>query len=248
MIRVARVDEDLVVLFEPGVELVPVEGDVVGQGGLLGARLGVAPGCPLGDALADTQRPVVDGRRGFGVVTGGLQQVGVHVRAGEPVDGHALRLEHQHDPRAVGDRDATEEGPHPARARLDREGAHEAWCLRREGSQRRSPGRLSHRCRHGCDSLPSRRTAAAAVQNDLPQTRGRQTGGLRRRGERYRRKESATAERRALPPNGRPYAVVGPTSFQPVCQTQLLRICSEILSSARASSARASSRGPASMG
>ena len=180
---------------------------MVGEGDLVGSGLRVAPGRPLGDALADPQGPAVDRGRSLGVVAGGLQQIGMDVPAGKPVDRRAVRLEDQQDPSAVGDRHATEEGAHPPSGRFDAQVVHQARRLRLERVDQGPSGGSSHRgsqwCRH--PFLPSfRGTTAAAVQTDLPHTAGRQTDGRRRHCLAGRGGTSQGPDGRPDDPDGRP--------------------------------------------
>jgi hypothetical protein len=54
VIGIAGLDEDLPVLLEPGVGLVPLEGHIAGELGHRGQRLGVGPHGILDDAVAAT--------------------------------------------------------------------------------------------------------------------------------------------------------------------------------------------------
>jgi hypothetical protein len=102
VVGIARMHEHLVVLFEPGVHLVPVERHVILQ---IGARrLQVTPGCFLGDAVTDLHGEEA-GLAFPGMVAGVTRrdkQVELHVLHREVIDGEAPVLEHEHDGARIG--------------------------------------------------------------------------------------------------------------------------------------------------
>ena len=98
-------DEHLVVLLEPGVHLVPVEGDVILQIRALGLQ--VAPGCLLRNAVTDLHR--VEGgvalARMVARVARRDKQIEANVLDREVIDREALVLEHEHHGTRIGNRD-----------------------------------------------------------------------------------------------------------------------------------------------
>ena len=121
LVRVAGVDEDLVVLLEPRVDGVPEEGDEVGDVRAPLDDLGVGPHGVLGPAVADDDRPVRGDTlaRARRVAVGGFEQVVAHVAAREVVHGQVAVLEEVPGPLAVGDHLAGEDDAQPAGTGLD---------------------------------------------------------------------------------------------------------------------------------
>ena len=115
LVGITRKVADPLVLLEPGVDGVTVEGDVAGKGGHRLQRLGVAPHRVLGGAVTDGDRPV--GRlaleRTRRVPPGGREQVGADVVEREVPHRGQTRLVQQLGLPAVGHRLAGEHGPHP---------------------------------------------------------------------------------------------------------------------------------------
>ena len=114
VVGVPGVHEDLVVLLEPGVELVPVEGDVSLESRSVSGRLRVAPGRVLDLTIADLQVPALGLTSIAGVqgVARRLQQVHPHVAGGEVINHQAARLEHEQGVLAVCDRLARDKRAH----------------------------------------------------------------------------------------------------------------------------------------
>lgn len=112
VVRVADVAEDLLVLVEPGVHTVPVDGDEPAQPLGAGERLGVVPDRVLREAVAGLDGLVVRDalERAVRVVGAGDQQVGVDVLAGHVQLRQEGGFVHQGAAHAVQDRTAAEEG------------------------------------------------------------------------------------------------------------------------------------------
>ena len=109
--------EDLVILFVPGVHLVPVKGDVAAELSPVRTRFRVAPRCVGTHAIADLHAPPRDFRRG-GTVRWS-QDVHTNVLDGEPVNRCPPGLKGEQHALAVGDRDSPKVGAHPAGTALD---------------------------------------------------------------------------------------------------------------------------------
>src|SRR5262245_65711234 len=95
MVGIAWMDEDLVVLLVPGVELGPEEGHVIFERGMLRVGLRIAPGRVFDPAVAELQIPARQG--GLSAlsdrVIGRPQEIGAHVREWEVVAGQPWGLE-----------------------------------------------------------------------------------------------------------------------------------------------------------
>ena len=119
MVGITGMDEHLVIFLEPGVHLVPVEGDVVLQVGPLGLQ--VAPGGFFGDTISHLDRVETcltpAGMRAG--EAGGYEQILADVLGREVVDGQPLLLQHQHHPATVGDGDPAEHHAHAPLGRFE---------------------------------------------------------------------------------------------------------------------------------
>ena len=110
-------NKDLVILFEPSIDPVPVERDVVLDRSHFVERLGIPPHRILGDPAASRNAPIGRGTlvRAIGMVLGGAQQFHAHIGAREVVDRQVTRLEQKMRRRTVGNGLAVELDPHPPR-------------------------------------------------------------------------------------------------------------------------------------
>ncbi len=158
MMRVARVDEDLLVLLEPGVHRVPAERDVPADALPAGRRALVAPGVVDGLALADAHRPVrrLAARRAVRAVRARHEQVLAHVLArevvvGELVERRLVAAHHQERALRAGDLGAAEAHAHTPVGRLEAvlDVTHRPRSVRR--SERRQDARASSP-RRSCSS------------------------------------------------------------------------------------------------
>src|SRR5215831_11011288 len=113
VVGIAWMDEDLVVLFVPGVELAPEEGHMVFEGGMRCVGFSVAPGRILDSAVVELQIPARQG--GLSALSDRVisrpQEIGPHVRKWEVVDGQPPGLEDELDLSAVCNRNPVQKGP-----------------------------------------------------------------------------------------------------------------------------------------
>lgn len=121
VVRVARMLEDLLFLFVPGVHAFPVERAVAANVLALRQRIQVAPHRVFGRAIANPHGPVrrLAFVRAPRVQLRGLQQVLPNVLGRKVVHREVIALAQEHSAFAVGDRLAVERHPHPSRARLN---------------------------------------------------------------------------------------------------------------------------------
>src|SRR5215213_14876 len=121
MVRVAGVDEDLLLFFVPMIYHTPIERQVISERRSRVYRVRVAPHGILRDAVADPHRPVggVTLERAVRRVVCGLEKVHPHVPSGEVVDRQVSLLMHKLYPPAVSHGFAAEHRPHPPRGVLE---------------------------------------------------------------------------------------------------------------------------------
>jgi len=131
------VDEDLVVLLEPGVHPAPIDGQVALDVGTLGQRVLVAPDGVADHPVTDRDRPVggVTLVRAVGGGVGRLQQLGADVLGWEVVDGQVPGLQQQQRPGGVDDGHAVQEGPHAAGIGLGPDGLVAAGAVAGHGRE-----------------------------------------------------------------------------------------------------------------
>ena len=115
--------EQLLVLREPLVDLLPVDGDVAGEELRGLERLAVRPDGVRRRAVADADRPVrrLALVRAVRLPFGGLEQVEAHVVVREVVDREMPGLVEQLRVAAVDDRLLREHGANPLRNRIEEE-------------------------------------------------------------------------------------------------------------------------------
>ena len=121
LIGVARVDEDLLVLLVPAIDLAPVERGEPGELRHLVERRLVAPEDVVDIPPAEGERPV-GGVPLIGAVRAGVglrHQIEPDVLEGEVIDRQMVGLVQQRHPRRIGDRLAADDRADAARARLD---------------------------------------------------------------------------------------------------------------------------------
>src|SRR5215204_4820843 len=121
MVRVAGMDEDLLVFFVPMIHRSPIKGQVVSQRRCVLQRLRVTPHGVIRNAVTDLNRPVrgVALERAVRRVIALLQEVHAHVFFGEIVNGQEPLLVHQLDAPAVSHGLAIEHHPNPPRGVLE---------------------------------------------------------------------------------------------------------------------------------
>ena len=108
-------NEDLLILFEPRVHLIPEKGEVALQCGSIISRFEVSAGCVLSDAILYHQVPANGVRR----LVCRLQILDPDIRNRKPVGRRSLRFRDEENVLAVGDQLATKVRPHPAKATFD---------------------------------------------------------------------------------------------------------------------------------
>src|SRR5262245_52401926 len=114
-VRISRMNEDLLILLEPRVHLIPEKGEVALQCGSIIGRFEVSAGCVLSDAILYHQVPANGVRR----LVCRLQILHPDIRNPKPVGRRSLRFIDKENVLAVGDQLASKVRPHPARATFD---------------------------------------------------------------------------------------------------------------------------------
>src|SRR5215208_5447110 len=116
MVRIAGVDEDLLLFFVPMIHHTPIERQVISKRRSRVYRVRVAPHGILRDAVADPHRPVerFTLERALRRVVCGLEKVHPHALSGEVVDWQVSLFVQELYPPAVSYGLAAEHYPHPS--------------------------------------------------------------------------------------------------------------------------------------
>src|SRR6516225_8345535 len=114
-VRISRMNEDLFVLLEPRVHLIPVKSEVIFQCRSSAGRIGVSAGRVVGDAILYHQAPA----NGVCRLLRLLQILHPDIRSRKPVSRRPLRFIDEENVLAVGDQLSAKVRPYSARAAFD---------------------------------------------------------------------------------------------------------------------------------
>src|SRR6266852_2708774 len=160
-VGVARMNEDLLVLLEPAVDGVPVEGDVTLERSEIASGLGVIPRQVLLNPASGVGAPALGPSARTRSRILGREQVHAHVFDRKPVDGWSLCLEHEQNLLAVDQQLVVEISADAPRAQLDVHSILQA----RTFSSSRNTGDGFLTIAHACDNRRAGETLPSFTRN-----------------------------------------------------------------------------------